>query len=65
VFEQLRQPVDPKVQEQRDRDLNERMNNVYEKSQQRQAELVRLSEEAILWCIALMLFSSGSTLTNR
>ncbi|KAK3070181.1 hypothetical protein LTR53_010903 [Teratosphaeriaceae sp. CCFEE 6253] len=43
VFEQLRQPVDPKVQEQRDRELSERLNNVYDKSQQRQAELLGIN----------------------
>ncbi|KAK4539219.1 hypothetical protein LTR36_000874 [Oleoguttula mirabilis] len=41
VFAQLRQQVDPKVQEQRERELNERIHSQYEKSRQRQAELVR------------------------
>ncbi|KAK5128546.1 hypothetical protein LTR85_003217 [Meristemomyces frigidus] len=40
VFAQLRQQVDPKVQEQREREINERIHAQYEKSRQRQAELI-------------------------
>ncbi|KAK4570255.1 hypothetical protein LTR86_002335 [Recurvomyces mirabilis] len=43
AFAQLRQPLDPKVQEQRERELDERIHGLYEKSQQRQAELIGLN----------------------
>ncbi|KAK3649700.1 hypothetical protein LTR56_006660 [Elasticomyces elasticus] len=43
VFAQLRQPIDPKVLEQRERELDERIHNVQEKSQQRQAELLGIN----------------------
>ena len=42
VFEQLKKPVDPKVIEQRERELNERAQQQYERAQQRQAEIVSL-----------------------
>jgi len=40
VFEQLKKPIDPKVTEQRERELNERAHQQYERAQQRQAEIV-------------------------
>ncbi|KAK5740689.1 hypothetical protein LTR17_004494 [Elasticomyces elasticus] len=43
VFAQLRQPIDPKILEQRERELDERIHNVQEKSQQRQAELLGIN----------------------
>lgn len=41
VFEQLKKPVDPKVIEQRERELNERAQSQYERAQRRQADIVR------------------------
>ncbi|KAK0881119.1 hypothetical protein LTR87_005045 [Friedmanniomyces endolithicus] len=43
VFAQLRQPIDLKVHEQRERQLDERIHSVYEKSQQRQTELLGIN----------------------
>lgn len=40
VFEQLRTPLDPKYVEQQEREINERLHAQYEKSRQRQADLV-------------------------
>ncbi|KAI9833193.1 MAG: hypothetical protein M1819_003816 [Sarea resinae] len=40
VFEQLKKPVDPKLQEERERAMNERMQSQYEKAQKRLAELI-------------------------
>lgn len=40
VFEQLKKPIDPKVIEQREHELNERAHEQYERAQQRQAEIV-------------------------
>jgi len=42
VFEQLKKPTDPKVIEQRERELNERAQSQYDRAQRRQAEIVRL-----------------------
>lgn len=43
IFAQLRQPVDPKVLEQREKDVTERIHSQYTKAQERQAELVGTS----------------------
>ncbi|KAK0328488.1 hypothetical protein LTR82_000419 [Friedmanniomyces endolithicus] len=43
VFAQLRQPIDPKVHVQRERQLDDRIHSVYEKSQQRQTELLGIN----------------------
>ncbi|EMC92812.1 hypothetical protein BAUCODRAFT_96136 [Baudoinia panamericana UAMH 10762] len=43
VFAQLRQQVDPKAIEQREKEINERIHAQYEKSQQRQAELIGIN----------------------
>ena len=48
VFEQLKKPVDPKVIEQRERELNERAQSQYDRAQRRQAEIVRLNTEYII-----------------
>jgi len=40
VFEQLKKPVDPKVIEQRERELNERAQSQYDRAQRRQADIV-------------------------
>jgi len=40
IFARLQQPVDPKVLEQRERDVTERIHAQYEKAQNRQSELV-------------------------
>ncbi|KAI7209260.1 hypothetical protein KC333_g8812 [Hortaea werneckii] len=40
IFAQLREPLDPKVVEQREAELNRRLHTQYEKGQQRQAELI-------------------------
>lgn len=40
VFEQLRNPIDPKVLEQREKEVNDRINASYEKAERRQHELV-------------------------
>ncbi|KAI7166286.1 hypothetical protein KC352_g25875, partial [Hortaea werneckii] len=40
IFAQLREPLDPKVVEQREAELNRRLHAQYEKGQQRQAELI-------------------------
>lgn len=40
VFAKLREPIEPKVIEQREREINERVHAQYERSQQRQAEVV-------------------------
>lgn len=43
VFQQLRKPTDPKVLEQREKEIQERVNASYEKAEQRQHELVSTS----------------------
>lgn len=43
IFAKLQQKVDPAVQEQRERDVNERVHVQYEKAQKRQSELVGLN----------------------
>jgi hypothetical protein len=47
VFEQLKKPVDPKVIEQRERELNERAQHQYERAQQRQTEIVSLDGTSV------------------
>ena len=41
MFAQLRKPVDPKVLEQREREVSERVHASYAKAEQRQNEIVR------------------------
>lgn len=44
VFQQLRKPIDPKVLEQREKEIQNRVNASYEKAEQRQHELVSTSQ---------------------
>lgn len=46
MFEQLRQPIDPQVLEQREKELAERINNSTAKAEQRQHELISLNSTA-------------------
>ncbi|CAK3913027.1 probable cell surface homologous to bacterial outer membrane s [Lecanosticta acicola] len=46
VFEQLRKPIDPKVLEQRDKEVNDRNHASYEKAERRQNELISINSTA-------------------
>ncbi|PIA98271.1 SAM50-like protein [Cercospora beticola] len=46
VFQQLRKPIDPKVLEQREKEIQDRVNASYEKAEQRQHELISLNSTA-------------------
>lgn len=41
IFQQLRKPLDPKVVEQREKEISERIQASYEKAEKRQNELVK------------------------
>ena len=58
IFAQLKQPVDPKNLEQREKDVSERIHSQYEKAQTRQTELVS-------WMVLLSMTSRSLSAHNR
>lgn len=61
VFEQLRKPIDPKVVEQREKEINDRIYASYEKAEKRQNELISLNSTAPVTISSIRVLNANHT----